>query len=215
METRTIPDIQVKAHTFKDGKLYAGWAPIQLPVWTGYLKVPYRKDDQGQGLNFIGISNSKDTDDRFLCSPEQHAAYFHLLDHQEKIRDAIITKLKQDFTDLLENVYDSYDTEGDSFPSLSSLTADFDFRDYIGPTSVNIEKDVKDGLAYLLWHFHCTWDTEHGFEVVTHGERIIEIAPQADLWKINEDNGSDNSQVSDEMRFAQLRVTKKKWWKFW
>jgi hypothetical protein len=56
---------------------------------------------------------------------------------------------------------------------------------------------------------------EHGFEVITHGERIIEMAPQADLWKINEDNGTENSLASDEPHHTQIQVTEKKWWKFW
>ncbi len=47
---------------------------------------------------------------------------------------------------------------------------------------------VKNGMTYVAWHFNCLWDTEHGFEVITHKARVLEIAPQADLFSIYEDN---------------------------
>lgn len=74
---------------------------------------------------------------------------------------------------------------------------------------------MKDGLAYLTWHFHCTWDAEHGFDVITHGGRLIELAPQADLLKINEDNGTYNAADSISDESINNSWGKRKWWKFW
>lgn len=215
MLPRTISNIEVAGHKVKGGKIYVGWAPIALTVWDGYMLDPYRNDDQATGWSGVGIVNSKEDGEGFGASPEQHAAYFHLLDHQEEIRQLIIGVLKQLFPKLLADEYASYDTMSDMFPPLSALVEGFDFRNYIGPASINIEKDVKDGLAYLTWHFHCTWDAEHGFDVITHGDRLIELAPQADLLKINEDNGTYHSSdtFSDELNFKFGE--KKKWWRFW
>jgi hypothetical protein len=215
MENALISNLEIAVHRIGGKNIYVGWAPITLNVWDGYLTDPYRKKGQAIGWSGVGIANCKEDEDGFLAGPEHHAAYFNLVDRQQEIRQRIISELKERFPNLLANEYAFYDIHSDLFPQLDELTGEFDFREYIGPASINIEKDVKDGLAYVTWHFHCTWDTEHGFEVITHGERIIEMAPQADLWKINEDNGSDNSRASDELQYTQIQVTKKKWWKFW
>ncbi|QHS56587.1 hypothetical protein GWR56_13920 [Mucilaginibacter sp. 14171R-50] len=73
---------------------------------------------------------------------------------------------------------------------------------------------MKDEVAYIKWHFRCRWDPEHGFEVITHKDRVIDIGPEADVFKINQDNGT--YQESDELKYREWEVPKKKkWQQFW
>jgi hypothetical protein len=101
------------------------------------------------------------------------------------------------------------------FPSLSDLTPEFDFKKYIGPSSIHIEKDFKDNVAYIILHLNCSWDPEHGFEVIIHKDRVIDIAQQADRFKIYEDNGTDETVIKDMGNFPVKRKENKRWWKFW
>jgi hypothetical protein len=113
-------------------------------------------------------------DGSFHILPEQINAYFHLVEHQESIKKSIVQELKQALPRLLENEYASWDHEGGGFPELSDLTPEFDFKNYVGPSSISIEENIKDEMAYIKWNFQCLWDPEHGFEVITGKGRVIE-----------------------------------------
>ena len=97
----------------------------------------------------------------------------------------------------------------------ADLTPEFDFRDFIGPSSINIGKDVKDNIAYISWNFYCLWDTEHGFDIITHKDRVLEISPQSDKFIIHEDNGTAEEVKRSFDEYLIKSIRKKKWWKFW
>lgn len=40
--------------------------------------------------------------------------------------------------------------------------------------AVNIRQTEEDGLAQISFFFHCTWDEEHGWEMTTHKDRVVE-----------------------------------------
>lgn len=213
MDTSVIPNIQISKFKDKYGTVYLGSAAADLPCWIGYLLNENAKEVITNRQFDVGIQNSNNNNTSFSASKEQTNAYFYLIEHQEKIKQNILNTLKAIFPDWLSNEFSSYDRI--NFPKLSELTPEFDFKTYIGPSSINIENDVKDSVAYITWHFNCLWDTEHGFEVITHKERVLEIAPQADLLKINEDNGTyleTNNSLDD---YLNIVTQKKKWWKFW
>jgi hypothetical protein len=135
------------------------------------------------------------------------------LENHEALKGQIIQSLKDTLPKLLLNEYSSFDTT--NFPKVSDLTPEFDFRDFIGPSSINIEKDVKDNTAYISWNFFCLWDTEHGFDIITHKDRVLEISPQSDKFIINEDNGTAEEVKKSFDDYLIKANQKKKWWKFW
>ena len=57
--------------------------------------------------------------------------------------------------------------------------------------------------------------SEHGFEVITHKDRTIDISPDADIFKIYKDNDT-YEEVEKELMNKEWKLPKrKKWWQFW
>jgi hypothetical protein len=137
------------------------------------------------------------------------------VEQQEVIKHSILEELRKEFPRLLADEYSSWDLEDGGFPRLSDLIPGFDFKNYIGPASISIEEDIKDKVAYIKWHFQCLWDPEHGFEVITHKDRVIDVSPEADIFKINKDNGT-YEELEKELKNKVWKIPKKKkWWQFW
>ena len=47
---------------------------------------------------------------------------------------------------------------------------------------VYIPPKTRDGIAYVELYGECTWDRDHGFNVVTHRDRIVEVCQQGTGW---------------------------------
>ncbi len=213
MDKNSIPNLQIRESKFNKRTYYDGSVFVELPYWLGY-----RGNDECTAVindaGFcIGIKNSVEPGDGFSANQGQVNAYFFLLENHETLKQKIIQSLKNSLPDLLLNEYSSFETT--YFPKLSDLTPEFDFKNFIGPSSINIENDIKDNIAYVSWHFYCLWDTEHGFDVITHGDRIIEISPQSDKFIIHEDNGTAEEVKKSLDKYLNKINQKKKWWKFW
>lgn len=213
MNTREIPNIEVKKTKYKSGTYYLGGASANLSCWIGYFLNENPREVITNEQFYIGIDNCTEDNSGFSLSQEQVNAYYYLVENQESVKNSIAQALKEKFPSLLEDEYSSYDMI--DFPKLSDLTPEFDFKKYIGPSSINITKDVKDNLAYITWHFNCLWDPEHGFEVITHKDRVLEIAQQADGFKIYEDNGKEEEVNRSFDNYLNKIKENKKWWKFW
>ena len=194
---------------------------IELPCWDGYYlyseayKLKKNKVVTGGRID-LWVDGEIGQDSNLLFSEEQINAYFFLTEHQEGIKRSILQSLRQQFSELLADEYQSQDREDPALPRLADLNEDFDFKDYIGPESIQIGTDIKDGSAYVTWRFRCRWDEEHGLDIVTHKERVLEIAPEADPWKIYKDNGTYEQVRKDYKEPASIaKPQKKKWWQFW
>jgi len=221
-QTGAIPNLRVENIGSKTKPLLMVKGFITLPVWNGYFLFDdsYKLKKQKVVTNGLidlwvdaGISDEKTP----VLMEEQKAAYFFLTEHQESIRQSIVQHLKEEFPTLLEEEYGSWDHQSPDFPQPSLFTNEFDFKNYIGPESISIGEEVKDGVAYVTWRFRCRWDVEHGFDVVTHNTRVIAIAPEADPWKINKDNGTFDPELEKfkELPLQPRPVVNRKWWQFW
>ena len=220
METKSIPNIQVEniGSGRKPIKAIKGF--VELPCWTDYflaekpnylIKTTVVKD----GRIELWVDGEIMEDGSFRIDKEQVNSYFYLLEYQDKIKKSIVQKLRQVLPDLLETEYASWDHEEGGFPKLPELTPKFAFKNYIGPGSISILEDRKDEVAYVKWHFQCRWDPEHGFEVITHEDRVIDISPEADIFRIYKDNGS-YEEVEKELKNKEWKLPReKKWWQFW
>ena len=220
MQTKQIPNIQIE--TIGTGKITqrAIKGFIELPCWTGYFLTEkpnyvFKTKVVTNGRIDLWVEGEIRADGSFYIDPEQINSYFFLVEHQQRIKDAILKELKRKFPEFLSNEYASWDHEDGGLPKLTDLTPEFDFINYIGPASVSIEEDIKDEVAYTKWHFQCLWDPEHGFEVITHKDRVIDLSPEADIFKINKDNGT-YEELEKELKSKEWKVPKKKkWWQFW
>lgn len=56
---------------------------------------------------------------------------------------------------------------------------------------------------------------EHGFEVVAHKDRVIEIDPEVDMSKVYQDNGTAEEEEERLKQMTWNLPQKKPWWKFW
>ena len=219
IETSNIPTIQIENIGSRKKPLYAIKGSIELATWTNYFlydesyKLIQDKVVTNGRIN-LWIGNAITSAGSFQISQAQVNAYFYLVDHQQQIKASIIENLKKKFPDLLSNEYASWEQREPYFPNVSALTPAFDFMNYIGPESISIHDDVKDELAYVTWNFRCRWDIEHGFGVITHKDRIIDIAPTVDIWKIYKDNGTYNQARKEYQEKERTLPKKKKWWQF-
>ena len=193
MQASSIPNIQIVniGTGRKSQKAIKGF--IELPCWTDYFlaeKPNYLIKEKvvKNGRIELWVDGEIKTDGSFRIDQEQINGYTYLLEHQDNIKKSIVENLKQALPHLLEDEYGSWDHEEGGFPNLSELTPDFDFKNYIGPASISILEDKKEEVAYIRWYFQCLWDPEHGFEVITHKDRTIDISPDADIFKIYKDN---------------------------
>lgn len=221
-EINSIPNVQKENIGSGRKPLYVIKGFIELPCWDGY----YLNDEAYKGKEDkiikggripLWVDGEIAPDNSLHFSMEQINAYAYLVKHQEHLKHAIVQALKQEFPRLLADEYASWDHEAPFFPKRSEMHTDFDFREYIGPESISIGEEARDETAYITWQFRCRWDIEHGFQVVTHKDRVIEIAPETDIWNIYKDNGTYEQELKEYN--ARMRVSRprkqKKWWQFW
>ena len=218
----SIPNLRTENIGSKQKPHYVIKGFIELPCWDGY----YLNDEAYKGKEGKVITGGRITlwvdgeiapDNSLHFSREQVNAYAYLVNHQESLKHAIVQGLKKEFPRLLSDEYASWEQEAPYFPKLSEERADFDFQDYIGPESISIGEEVRDEVAYMTWQFRCRWDIEHGFQVITHKDRVIEIGPETDIWNIYKDNGTYEQELKEyKERMSVPRPSKqKKWWQFW
>jgi len=212
--TLGIPNIAIKNIGPKRDPIEIVQATITLDAWDGYLT---KRWENGREIADGTITLDFACNSRSL--PEdwetQLKAYHYLLEHQHEIRDSIVNSVIENI-EYLKGYLDSND------PGVPNITpansADFDLRASIGPQSLSILEETKDGVAYLEWFLNCTWDVEHGLAATTYHERVIDIdRGETDIWKIFKDNGTlEEEERKSELLFKQAKPKAvKPWWKFW
>lgn len=208
-----IPNVRIRNIGTKSNPLEINEARIVLEAWDGYV---YKYWENGVEITdgkvrlYFDCYNGNKPEE---CRAEINA-YNHLIKNQCAIRDSILKALSEEVGRLTQ-----YLDPNDSFvPNVApDSEAEFDFKPFIGPLSVSFHEESKNDIAYLEWHFQCSWDDEHGFAATTHEERVIHIDQDTDIWKIYEDNGTlaerEKEYNEREKNFKPRAV--KPWWKFW
>jgi hypothetical protein len=212
-----IPNIRIRNIGTKRKPLEVVEARIVLEAWDGYL---YKHWENGWEITdkkvrlYFDCYRGNNAEDCW----EEINAYNHLLKNQSEIRDSILKSLTGKVNELTQ-----YLDSDDSFvPNITpDAKDDFDFKSFIGPLSVSFHEESKNDIAYLEWHFQCEWDPEHGFAVITHQDRVIDLDQDTDIWKIYEDNGTLAEQEKEYDERAKNSKPlpppklQKPWWEFW
>ena len=221
-ETNSIPNVEVKSSGGKKNGIQLITGYVDLPDWDGYFLnegTIYSKEEKriNGGRVELQVDGAINPDGSVDFSKEQVAAYWYLVEHQETIKRIILENMVNNF-DLFDPFGDhKSDEQEGGYPRPSQLVTGFDFKDYIGPTSISIDENEKDDAAYTTWYFNCRWDPEHGFQVIMHKDRIIDMGQDPDIDKVYKDNGTYEQVMAAYKPANNPRpfAWKKKWWQFW
>lgn len=148
--------------------------PFPLLRWDGYMwsgNIRLRS-----WAKFMGILKwyllTVDAEDKAFPTPEQAAAFRHLLDNQASIAEAVARALLEYYPEAREGYYDAFDGDDpdEELPEVVDLAG---LKPLIGLTFVHILSVSRDGVAYVGFELGCKWDTEHGAGVLTHCGRVV------------------------------------------
>jgi hypothetical protein len=123
--------------------------------------------------------------ERMPPTPEQVAAFRHLLDHEASVAAAVERALLGYYPGARARNLDAFggdsliiEEESERMPEVITDVAGL--VPLIGLSAVHVLAEARDGIAYVGFEFGCEWDEEHGAGVMTHRGRIVAVG-QADV----------------------------------
>jgi hypothetical protein len=126
----------------------------------------------------LGLPRGDDDDDGTPPpAAEQVAGYRHLKENQDKVRDAVVAAVFDEYP-RIRTAYAIGDEEEDE-RCVPGTKDKRELRRLIGMGIVHVLDRAKAGHAYVGFEMGCTWDEEHGLGVLTHKGRVVEVG-QAD-----------------------------------
>ena len=153
-------------------------ATVRLPAWAGYQDRtgPYGSKGgakESDGLVRLTIDILSD-EERSDPTPEQSAAYTHLLKNQKQIQKAILLEVFEKYPEYRASFIADYDLD-ETDNQLPVLKRYQQLKDLVGLSSIFIHTVEKDGTAYVGYEFGCAWEEEHGLGAMMHMDRVVEI----------------------------------------
>lgn len=118
-------------------------------------------------------------------------AYEYLVTHQKQLLDNILCALLSEYPTMREEYgYEKEELE-EYMPNVDSIER---FKEIMEPKRIYILDIEKDGMAYLGFHFNCSWDDEHDYGIMMHKERVVKMggADVAFLSWIAEEDKKNN-----------------------
>lgn len=74
---------------------------------------------------------------------------------------------------IMQEEYGYEDEELDEYmPNVDNIQ---EFKEIMEPKRVYILDVENDGMAYLGFHFICSWDEDHDYGVMMHKERVVKM----------------------------------------
>jgi hypothetical protein len=105
---------------------------------------------------------------------EQEGAYEFLKQNEQAIGKAVLKAVFDEYPRLRKGFgKDEWEEMGARVMQVNQME---EMKVMIGIESARVMNLEKDGRAYLGFEFNCNWD-QKGFDVVTHGFRVVEIGP--------------------------------------
>lgn len=91
------------------------------------------------------------------------SAYEYLVTNQEKLLQIILNALLVEYP-IMQEEYGYEDEELDEYmPNVDNIQ---EFKEIMEPKRVYILDVENDGMAYLGFHFICSWDEDHDYGVI-------------------------------------------------
>ncbi|HWG45709.1 MAG TPA: hypothetical protein VN688_23310 [Gemmataceae bacterium] len=145
---------------------------VRLPSWAGFQsrRGPYASvSDDGPSDGTARLTVDAET--KAIPTPEQTAAFRHLIDNEAAVAEAVGRALLDYYPGERDAYLDAYDLEeSDEVPEVADAAS---LRSLVGLSSVHVLSLARDGVACVGFEFGCVWDGEHGAGVMTHRGRVI------------------------------------------
>ena len=155
-----------------------------LRAWKGYQS---RQGSYGarssskpsDGAVLLNVAYLGDAEETTRPAPAQIAAYEFLKKNQSKLAAKVLAAIFKAYPKLRKehNQFLTFD-DGEPIPgavAMPPLKSASELKKLIGLGTVHILNIAKGGHAYVGFEFGCEWDQEHGFGVMTHKLRIVEV----------------------------------------
>jgi Domain of unknown function (DUF6985) len=142
--------------------LYSWEGEVTLKSWSGY-RLGREKPSTGAARLDVAPPGGAD---RATPSPEQAAAFEHLLADEKLVHDAVLQAIFRYYPG--ECLYD----EEDEPPEIRKPQQ---LRNKISLGAAYVLDVTRDGAAYVGLDFDCAWDREHGCGVMTHLGRVTAV----------------------------------------
>lgn len=108
-------------------------------------------------------------------SDAQQQAYRYLLANEGDIVRAVMERTFSVYDDCIDQWREDSWLESDEAEYLMPhLDSPDGFNKLMRLGGVAIHEREEDGVAEISFGFGCTWDEEHGWEVTTHKDRVVE-----------------------------------------
>jgi hypothetical protein len=180
-----IPNLSLKKYSGDNYEFFEVEGFVVLDAWKGF-------QSRGGAYGSIDSNEVSDGSVRITVDAEvvegiakiteaQVNAYNYLIQHQEKIKEAILQALLADYKNMQE--YYDYDEGDEEMPAVDNVSQ---FCNLIGLSTIHIIDVRKDNIAYVGYQFGCSWDGEHGLGFMTHTDRVIHVGWAADSFQSGE-----------------------------
>lgn len=133
-----------------------------------------------------------------LLNHKHKLAYEYLVANQEKLLHIILNTLLVEYP-IMQEEYGYEAEELDEYmPDVDNIQG---FKELMEPRRVYILDVANDGIAYLGFHFSCSWDEDHDYGVMMHKERVVKMggADVAFLSWVAEEDKKTNEVRKVEM----------------
>ncbi len=108
-------------------------------------------------------------------SEAQQVAYRYLLENEREILRAVMEQTFSVYHDCIDQWREDSWLEPDEAECLMPhLDSPDGFKKLMRLGGLMIRETEEDGVAWIMFYFSCTWDEEHGWEVTTHKDRVVD-----------------------------------------
>jgi len=205
LDCSPFPPLPMDQNGWEGKDVLSAWAGTQARQG-GYTSLS--SDEPSNGEVRLQVPRVGDMDDLNPRPPRPEivAAYKHFKENAETIRDAVLSALLVNYTELRKSWVERDPELADELPVVESLDA---MKHNVGLGNIHLLPIAKDGMAYLGLELGCTWDEEHGAGAMLHGSRVVEIGSGDtgfDTWAAIKDGGEELREKADWPGYITLEA---------
>ena len=149
-----------------------------LPAWAGFQS---RGGDYGAldskepSEGGVGITlTPHDPSVSRLPSEAQRTAFRYQMERGDAVVQSVLSSLRS-YLDRLRPGWIKFFGAAQANRVMPAVVTSESCRPLLGLHQIHVHPWQRDGMAYVGLEFGCTWDEEHGFGVLLHGNRVVSI----------------------------------------